>query len=340
MQCRHFATLMAAILAVGGLWPAGIAADEAAEVGLLVALSGANASAGIDLRDGFRLTLDLSGTDHIDLQIADVGGSPETAASAARAMSASAKLIIGPQDPHQRAAAARALDELEARHLPLAQPRACTPRPMPVSWTISSTPEALGSLANRADYRFAFLLAEESQNGLEALAGFKREYAGSIAGELYISPAETDFSAAIAQIRASGADSVIHFLPGPSDEPFLRHITESGVGLPVLGPETVRAVLPKGSAGGSTRKDPETAFREAYRAAYGRAPSIAAQKGFATASRLIDLLPDTGAVDPERIAAAWSKAAREAAAEQRGWALLAQGAHPMLAPQPPRPCRY
>ncbi|MBX8814682.1 ABC transporter substrate-binding protein, partial [Ochrobactrum sp. MR34] len=47
---------------------------------------------------------------------------------------------------------------------------------------------------------------------------------------------QTDYAAEIAQIRASGADSVYFFLPGGMGVAFMKQYSQSGVTIPVTGP--------------------------------------------------------------------------------------------------------
>lgn len=61
-------------------------------------------------------------------------------------------------------------------------------------------------------------------------------YKGEFAGEIYTKLGQTDYAAEIAQIRASGADSVYFFLPGGMGISFLKQYKDSGVDLPVIGP--------------------------------------------------------------------------------------------------------
>ncbi len=80
------------------------------------------------------------------------------------------------------------------------------------------------------------MLAPNYPAGQDALTGYKRFYKGAVAGEIYTKLGQTDYAAEIAQIRASGADSVFFFLPGGMGISFLKQYADSGVGLPVVGP--------------------------------------------------------------------------------------------------------
>ena len=68
--------------------------------------------------------------------------------------------------------------------------------------------------------------------GTDALTGFKRQFKGEIAAEVYTKLGQTDYAAEIAQIKASGADSVYFFLPGGMGIAFTKQYSGSGAGIP------------------------------------------------------------------------------------------------------------
>jgi branched-chain amino acid transport system substrate-binding protein len=85
-------------------------------------------------------------------------------------------------------------------------------------------------------YANSFILAPNYPAGQDALTGYKRFYEGELAGEIYTKLGQTDYAAEIAQIRASGADSVFFFLPGGMGISFLKQYADSGVDHPRVGP--------------------------------------------------------------------------------------------------------
>ena len=105
-----------------------------------------------------------------------------------------------------------------------------------MAWQNDNLHEAAGAYTNFADHKNTFILAPNYPAGKDALTGFKRFYKGELAGELYTKLGQTDYAAEIAQIRASGADSVFFFLPGGMGISFLKQYKDSGVDLPVVGP--------------------------------------------------------------------------------------------------------
>src|SRR5690606_27301775 len=73
--------------------------------------------------------------------------------------------------------------------------------------------EAAGNYAQTEGIEKMFILAPNYPAGTDSLNGFKRYYKGELVGEVYTKLGQTDYAAEIAQIRASGADSVFFFLP-------------------------------------------------------------------------------------------------------------------------------
>jgi branched-chain amino acid transport system substrate-binding protein len=199
--------------------------------------------------------------------------------------------------------------------------RGCHPNYFNVAWQNDNLHEAAGAYANDAGYTNTFILAPNYPAGQDALAGFKRFYEGGLAGEIYTTLGQTDYAAEIAQIRASGADSVFFFLPGGMGISFLKQYADSGVDLPVIGPAfsfdqgILQAV---GDAALGVRntsqwsRDLENAanveFVEAFQEEYGRLPSLYASQGYDTANLLLSALQKAPVSDTEAFRAALREA--------------------------------
>ena len=87
----------------------------------------------------------------------------------------------------------------------------------------------MGNYAQTEGIKKIFILAPNYPAGTDSLTGFKRFYKGELAGEVYTKLGQTDYAAEIAQIRASGADSVFFFLPGGMGIAFMKQYAQSGV---------------------------------------------------------------------------------------------------------------
>ena len=190
--------------------------------------------------------------------------------------------------------------------------KGCHPNYFNVAWQNDNLHEAAGAFANVEGYKNSFILAPNYPAGKDALTGYKRLYKGDLAGELYTKLGQTDYAAELAQIRASGADSVYFFLPGGMGISFLKQYAGSGIDLPVVGPAfsfdqgILQAV---GDAALGVRntsqwsKDINTpvnnAFVESFQAEYGRLPSLYASQGFDTANLLLSAMAKADVKDGE-----------------------------------------
>ena len=169
-----------------------------------------------------------------------------------------------------------------------------------VAWQNDNLHEAAGAYANSAGYKNSFMLAPNYPAGTDAITGYKRFYTGAAAGEVYTQLGQTDYAAEIAQIRASGADSVFFFLPGGMGIAFMKQYAESGVDIPLVGPafsfdQNILQAVGDAALGvhntSQWNKDLDNpankAFVEAFQAEYGRLPSLYASQGFDTANLLL-----------------------------------------------------
>jgi branched-chain amino acid transport system substrate-binding protein len=296
----------AAALALG----AGVASADV-KVGMITTLSGGGAGLGIDVRDGFMLAIEQSGRDDIEVVIEDDQRKPDIAVQLSDKMIQSEKVDVLTGIIWSNLAMAvipGAVAQGKFYLSPNAGPSAlagkgCHENYFNVAWQNDNLHEAAGAYANSAGYENSFILAPNYPAGQDALTGYKRFYDGNVAGEIYTQLGQTDYAAEIAQIRASGADSVFFFLPGGMGISFLKQYADSGVGLPVVGPAfsfdqgILQAVGPAALGVVNTSqwsKDLDNAanaaFVESFEAKYDRLPSLYASQGFDTANLLISAL--------------------------------------------------
>ncbi|MFV2035430.1 MAG: ABC transporter substrate-binding protein, partial [Halocynthiibacter sp.] len=222
----------------------GIAAASELKIGMITTLSGGGAGLGIDVRDGFMLAISTSGIEGIEVVIEDDQRKPDIAVQLADKMIQSEKVdvLTGIIWSNLAMAVVPATTAQGVFYLsPNAGPSAlagagCDPNYFNVAWQNDNLHEAAGAYSNTAGYKNAFILAPNYPAGQDALTGYKRMYEGEVAGEIYTQLGQTDYAAEIAQIRASGADSVYFFLPGGMGIAFLKQYAGSCVDLPVVGP--------------------------------------------------------------------------------------------------------
>ena len=282
------------------------------KVGMITTLSGGGASLGIDVRDGFMLAVKLAeASDHLTLVVEDDQRKPDIAVTLADKMIQAEKVDVmtGIIFSNLAMAVVPAATAQGKFYLsPNAGPSAlagkgCHPNYFNVAWQNDNLHEAAGGYANSAGYENTFILAPNYPAGQDALTGYKRVYDGELAGEIYTQLGQTDYAAEIAQIRASGADSVFFFLPGGMGISFLKQYAGSGVDLPIVGPAfsfdqgILQAV---GDAALGVRNtsqwnkdldnEANQVFVAAFEAEYGRLPSLYASQGYDTANLLLSAM--------------------------------------------------
>ncbi len=298
--------LAASILALSASF-AGQAFAEPVKIGMITTLSGGGAGLGIDARDGFMLAIKQSSNKDVEVVTEDDAQKPELAVQIADKMVQSDKvdLLTGIIWSNLAMAVVPSVTAQDIIYLSVnAGPSAlagagCSPNYFNVAYQNDNFHEAMGEAANK-DYKKTFVMAPNYPAGKDSLTGFKRYYKGELAGEVYTKLGQTDYAAEIAQIRASGADSVFFFLPGGMGIAFTKQYVQSGVDLPLLGPafSFSQDVLPaigdaalgvKNTASWSPDLDNETskAFVESFKAEYGRLPSVYAAQAFDTANLIL-----------------------------------------------------
>ncbi len=295
------------------------------KVGMITTLSGGGAGLGIDVRDGFMLAISQSGRDDIEVVIEDDQRKPDIAVQLADKMIQSEKVDIMTGIIWSNLAMAvvpGAVAQGKFYLSPNAGPsalagRGCNANYFNVAWQNDNLHEAAGAYANSAEYANSFILAPNYPAGHDALTGYKRQYTGALAGELFTELGQTDYASEIAQIRASGADSVFFFLPGGMGISFLKQYADSGLDIPVVGPafsfdqgilqavgDAALGVVNTSQWNKDIDNATNTAFVESFQAEYGRLPSLYASQGFDTANLLISAVEvaDVSDADAFRIA--------------------------------------
>ena len=291
---------------------------ETVTVGMITTLSGGGAGLGVDVRDGFQLALEMAGEHSIRLVVEDDGQRPELAVQIAERMIQSERADILTGIIWSNLAMA-VVPSTVAQDIFYISPNAgpsplaganCHPNYFNAAWQNDMLHEAAGQHANVLGYENTFIMAPNYPAGTDALSGFKRYYEGALAGELFTQVGQTDYAAEIAEIRASGADSVFIFLPGGMGISFMRQYEQSGVDLPIVsaGFSFDQDVLPAmGSAAlgviNTSQWSPDleneanAAFVAGFEEAYGRLPSLYASQGFDTANLILSALSSADVTD-------------------------------------------
>jgi branched-chain amino acid transport system substrate-binding protein len=139
------------------------------------------------------------------------------------------------------------------------------------------------------------------------LNGFKRLYKGKIADEVYVKLGQLDYSAELAQARASKADAVFFFLPGGMGISFIKQLESSGLSknLTLYTPgfsadqDTIKAVgepmlgIFNSSQWSPDFKNPQNQkFVADFEKEYNRIPTLYASQGYDAAMLLNAAIQD------------------------------------------------
>jgi branched-chain amino acid transport system substrate-binding protein len=325
MNFKTFITAAGLALAGIGLASGAMADGDKVKVGMITTLSGGGAGLGIDVRDGFMLAVKQAGNDDIEVIIEDDQRKPEIAVQLADRMIQSDKVDILTGIIWSNLAMAvvpSATAQGKFYLSPNAGPSAlagkgCHKNYFNVAWQNDNLHEAAGAYANTAGYKNTFILAPNYPAGQDALTGFKRMYKGNLAGEVFTKLGQKDYASELAQIRASGADSIFFFLPGGMGISFLKQYANSGLDLPVVGPafsfdQGILQAVGDAALGvkntSQWNKDIDNpanaAFVASFQAEYGRLPSLYASQGFDTANLLLSAMKKAHVQDADAFRAA------------------------------------
>ncbi|MBK0397592.1 ABC transporter substrate-binding protein [Limibaculum sp. M0105] len=318
---------MKKLLTAGVAAMALISASASAEtrIGMITTLSGGGSHLGIDVRDGFELALKQSGRSDVELIVRDDANKPDVAKSLSDELIQSEKVDILTGIIFSNLAMAVVPGAVRDVFYisPNAGPSAlagklCNPNYFNVAWQNDNLHEAMGGYMKQAGLQKPFILAPNYPAGTDALNGFKRFYGEEgLAGEIYTQLGQTDYAAEIAQIRASGADSVFFFLPGGMGIAFMKQYAAANVGIPVFGPafsfdEIIVQALGDAAIGVKNTSqwaydldnDANKAFVESFRAEFGRTPTLYASQGFDTANLILSALDKAAPGDKDAFRAA------------------------------------
>ncbi|MEM1341965.1 MAG: ABC transporter substrate-binding protein [Pseudomonadota bacterium] len=326
---------------------AGLAQAEV-KVGMITTLSGGGAGLGIDVRDGFLLAIAQSGRDDIEVIVEDDQRAPDTAVQLADRMiqAEDVDVLTGIIFSNLAMAVVPAAVNQGVIYLsPNAGPSqlagaGCHENYFNVAWQNDNLHEAAGAYANTAGYENSFILAPNYPAGVDALTGYRRFYDGGLSGEIFTELGQTDYAAELAQIRASGADSVYFFLPGGMGVAFVKQFDDSGIDVPLLGPafsfdqgilgavgDAALGVINTSQWNADLDNPTNAAFVESFVAEYDRLPSLYASQGFDTANLMLSAL---AVADPSEDQDTFREALRAAEFEStRGDFAFGPNQHPI-----------
>jgi branched-chain amino acid transport system substrate-binding protein len=289
-------------------------AEDQVKIGFIATLSGNGAPLGQDLLDGFNLGVKHAqgrlGGLHTEVIVGDDQLKPEIGRELALKMVERDRVDIITGIVFSNVMLALAKPVLDSGTFLIsanAGPselagKGCHKNFFNVSWQNDNTHEAMGHYLKEKGVKSVFLLAPNYPAGTDALTGFKRYYAGQIAGELYTKLGQPDYGAELAQIRAAAPQATFAFYPGGMAVNFVKQYAQAGLKetIPLYGPSFLldQTSLPaQGEAAvgmfntsfwSPDLQNPKNqTFVADFRADFGRVPSGFAAQGY-DAAQLID----------------------------------------------------
>ncbi len=296
-------------------------AMEPVKIGMITTLSTKAGYLGEEIRDGFQLAIDQEGGKlggvPVELLVDDDGRKPEKAKQIADRFIKrdKAKILTGIVFSNVAIAVVPKVVRQDVIYIsPNAGPsllagKGCHANYFNVAYQNDNLDEVVGKYVTEAGFKNVYLLAPNYPAGKDHLAGFKRYYKGSIAGEVYTKLGQSDYAAEIAALRAAKPDAVFFFLPGGMGINFLKQYAQAGLNqsIPVFGPafsfdeRLLQAVkdaalgVKNGSQWAHDLDNPANRqFVAAFRKAYGRTPTLYASQGYDAARLLGSALKQVG----------------------------------------------
>lgn len=222
-------------------WSSTALAQDPVKIGVITTLSGPGGYLGQDVRDGMKLAIDMEGGKlggvPVELVVEDDANKPANGRQIAEKMMGEQHIKLLTGIIFSNIAGAVVPDVVDNDALYISANAApsnlagaqCNKNYFVATWQNDSMHEASGLAAKELGYKTAYVLAPNYQAGKDAIAGFKRAFGGEIIGEAYTQLDQTDYSAEMAQIRATKPDVVFQFHPGGLGVAFLRQYQQAGL---------------------------------------------------------------------------------------------------------------
>jgi len=311
-------SVMLAIAALGLATQA--QAQEKLKIGILTTLSGPPAALGVQQRNGFQLALKVLGGKlggrEVELLVQDDELKPDVAVSKVKAYLERDKVdfVVGPIFSNILIAMMKPVTDAGVI---LISPNAgtsnfagkeCNANLFVTSYQNDQNAETMGKYAQDNGVKKVFLIAPNYQAGKDELAGFKGNFKGEVADEVYVPLGQLDYNAELAKIAAASPDAIFAFLPGGMGVNFVKQFRQAGLADKVkfLSAFTVdESTLPAqqdaalGFLGGASwapnLDNPQNkAFVEAYLKEYNAVPASYAAQAYDAALLIDSALKATG----------------------------------------------
>ncbi|PLC03351.1 ABC transporter substrate-binding protein [Variovorax sp. RO1] len=214
---------------------------QTVKVGLAMDLSGPFAVGGAEAKAGFAVAMKQLGGKlggvPVEFVEADTAGNPEMARQVVERMLLRDKidLFTGPVGSSVALAVGPPLFAAKVPYLssntgPSGYSGAgCNPYFFGASYPNDAYYESAGKFASDKGFKKVAMIAPSYPGGKDAINGFKHTFKGGVGDELYTKLGQLDYSAELAQIRASKPDALYFFLPGAMGVSFIKQFVGAGL---------------------------------------------------------------------------------------------------------------
>lgn len=283
-------------------------AEDKLKIGFLTTLSWPGTTNGKEILDAFNLALAEMGGEMggrpIDLVVGDDVNKPDLGVELARRMLEEDKvaLMTGFVGSNVTLAVANIILQ---RHVPMLilnggpsqlAGKGCNPYLFDAAFQSDTPAEAMAIELQNAGAKSVFLMTQNWNPGRDALAGFKRYYKGTIAGETYAPLDQFDYASDLAELRAANPQAMYFFFTGGAAViNFVKQFAEAGLKgkiaaytqtnplddqtLPGIG-EAALGIESAGQWSEDLDNPANRAFVADFIKTYGRHPSITAANGY------------------------------------------------------------
>jgi branched-chain amino acid transport system substrate-binding protein len=255
MLIKHLVRMITAILVLLALPVLAGAADEPLRIGLIVPLTGGQASTGKQLANAVRLYMNENGDSvagrKIDVIVRDDGAVPENTKRIAQELIVNDKVgvIAGfGITPAALAAAPLATQARIPEIVMLAGASIVTERSpyiVRTSFTLAQSSVIIGDWAAKNGIRKVATLTTDYAPGNDALEFFKTRFlagGGQIVDEVKVPLVNPDFAPFLQRIKDAKPDAAFVFVPGGQGGNFMKQFSERGLdkaGVRIIGPGDV-----------------------------------------------------------------------------------------------------
>ena len=237
MKLGFFGTLSICTLLVGQVTLA-----ETVKIGFVTTLTGGAGAIGNDMRDAVELALDhlgrKMGGSNVKMFYEDDTFKPEVGKQKTEKLVKKDKVhfVTGYIWSHVLMASRNSavgkgpfMITYNAGHGPVAG-KLCHEDFFSTSWQNDQTTMAMGEVLNQLGIKDLYIMAPNYAAGKGMVAGVNRTFKGNIIGkDMTKFPAQLDFSAELAKIRAAKPDAVFVFYPGKHGMQFFKQYSQAGL---------------------------------------------------------------------------------------------------------------